>query len=121
VRGVFSPRRLKRDGEVWHKNGAHGKARLYLLCLRCKTAHAHNGWGKHIRACFGFHACLVCRGPFPCTNRHCVWVFPEGPPVPAELLPYFRKNTPGKVRDLLVRPAHRWLRGVLKLGWRPVV
>ncbi len=113
------PRRKRREGETWHKQGPHKKHNVFLLCLRCKRGMCSTRFRVHTRICFGFRKCFGCDLPFPCTSRCCPYRFPEAPRIPTELVPYFkdRHKPMTDARQLLERAAIRWFRKIQRKPW----
>lgn len=117
-----TPRRRRRDGEVWHKNkGPHRTHETFLLCFRCRRAISVNGWRRHARICFGIRKCFACESPFPCRNGLCTWskaIVDACAVIPRRLVPYFRWLTPRQPRRMtdeqlaLEKPALRWLKSL---------
>ncbi len=115
-----TPRRRKREGEVWHKHkGPHRKHAIFVLCFRCRRAVSTNGWRRHARVCFGIRKCFACESPFPCRNTLCTWssaIAKAFAVIPARLVLYFRtsdtkrRRTPDQLA--LERPALRWLKSL---------
>ena len=122
-RGKHFPRRRKQSDERWHKHiGPHGKSRVHVLCLKCKKGIASNAQRVHIRACFGFERCRICRMPFPCVSKICPWHFGDLPLIPKELVPFFVREkwqwkNPTKEQLALERKAHAWWVKIRRRPW----
>lgn len=114
------PRRRKREGERW-STGTPRRTSVVLLCLNCKRGISKNGWRRHARLCFGINHCHACRYPFPCANTICSWsaaILEAFAPIPAELVPYFRRADPRWRTKLTAEqlaleiPAQRWFKSL---------